>query len=53
MPATLVTSSQHAVEVGLLDQSEIDAAGGLPGTLYDLTLINKSLANAGLDQVQQ
>jgi NitT/TauT family transport system substrate-binding protein len=53
LPATLVTSSQHAVEVGLLDQSEIDAAGGLPGTLYDLTLINKSLANAGLDQVQQ
>ena len=53
LPQTLVESAQHAVDVGLLDQSEIDAAGGLPGTLYDLTLINKSLANAGLDQVQQ
>lgn len=53
LPDTLVTSAQHAVDVGLLEQSEIDAAGGLPGTLYDLTLINKSLANAGLDQVQQ
>ena len=53
LPDTLVTSAQHAVEVGLLDQAEIDAAGGLPGSLYDLTLINKALANAGLEQVQQ
>jgi NitT/TauT family transport system substrate-binding protein len=52
LPQTLVESAQHAVEVGLLDQGEIDTAGGLPGTLYDLTLINKSLADAGLDQVQ-
>ena len=34
-------------------QGEIDAAGGLPGSLYDLSLINKSLADAGLDPVQQ
>ena len=53
LPDTLVASAQHAVDVGLLDQGEIDAAGGLPGSLYDLTLINKSLADAGLDQVQQ
>ncbi len=53
LPATLVGSAQHATDVGLLDQAEIDAAGGLPGTLYDLTFINKSLANAGLDEVQQ
>jgi len=53
LPDTLVTSAQHAVEVGLLDQAEIDAAGGLPGSLYDLTLINKALADAGLEQVQQ
>ena len=52
LPATLVTSAQHAVDVGLLDQGEVDAAGGLPGTLYDLTLINKSLTDAGLDPVQ-
>ena len=31
LPATLVASAQHAVTVGLLEQGEIDAAGGLPG----------------------
>lgn len=53
LPQTLVTSAAHAADVGLLDQEEIDAAGGLPGSLYDLSLINKSLAQAGLDPVQQ
>jgi len=53
LPQTLVTSAAHAADVGLLDQAEIDAAGGLPGTLYDLSLINKSLEAAGLDPVTQ
>ncbi|MFN8184298.1 MAG: ABC transporter substrate-binding protein [Candidatus Nanopelagicales bacterium] len=53
LPQTLVTSAAHAADVGLLDQAEIDAAGGLPGTLYDLSLINKSLADAGLAEVGQ
>lgn len=52
LPTTLVDSAQHAVDAGLLDQGEIDAAGGLPGTLYDLTLLNKSLTHAGMPQVQ-
>jgi NitT/TauT family transport system substrate-binding protein len=47
LPATLVESSKHAVDVGLLDQSQLDAAGGLPGTLYDVTLVNEVLKAAG------
>ena len=47
LPATLVESAKHAVDVGLLDQGEIDAAGGLPGTLYDVTAINEVLKAAG------
>lgn len=47
LPATLVTSAQHAVEVGLLEQSGIDEAGGLPGQLYDVTPLNTLLAEAG------
>lgn len=47
LPATLVESANHAVSVGLLDQSEIDAAGGLPGSLYDVTAINAVLKAAG------
>ena len=43
LPATLVESAEHAVDVGLLEQSGIDAAGGLPGTLYDLTRSTRSL----------
>ena len=53
LPSTLVTSAQHAVDVGLLDQGEIDAAGGLPGALYDLGPINKALAAAGEPEVKQ
>lgn len=53
LPGTLVESSNHAVDVGLLDQGEIDAAGGLPGTLYDLGPINKVLTAAGQPEVKQ
>ena len=53
LSATLVTSAQHAVGVGLLDQAGIDAAGGLPGTLYDLSALNAVLAAAGKPQVAQ
>ncbi len=44
---TLVESASHAVDVGLLDQGQIDAAGGLPGNLYDLTILNELLKAAG------
>lgn len=47
LPATLVASAEHAISVGLLDQAEIDAAGGLPGSLYDVTAINDVLKAAG------
>lgn len=49
---TLVTSAEHAVKVGLLDQSGIDAAGGLPGTLYSLDLLNTVLAERGEDPIK-
>jgi NitT/TauT family transport system substrate-binding protein len=51
LKATLVTSAAHAVSVGLLDQSSIDGAGGFD-PLYDLTLLNKVRAKAGLAPVQ-
>jgi NitT/TauT family transport system substrate-binding protein len=51
LPATLVESAKHAVSVGLLDQAEIDAAGGLPGALYDVTAINAVLKAAGKAEV--
>jgi NitT/TauT family transport system substrate-binding protein len=53
LPNTLVTSAQHAVDVGLLDQAEIDDAGGLPGALYDLGPVNAALRAAGLPEVSQ
>ncbi len=53
LPATLVESAAHAVSVGLLDQGEIDAAGGLPGTLYDVTAINAVLKAAGQPEVSK
>jgi NitT/TauT family transport system substrate-binding protein len=52
LKATLETSAQHAVSVGLLSQSDIDAAGGFD-PLYDLTLLNKSLKKAKLPPVSQ
>lgn len=51
LPATLQGSADHAKGVGLLDESKIAAAGGLPGTLYDLSLLNEVLADAGANQV--
>ena len=47
LPATLVEAAKHAAEIGLLDQAQIDDAGGLPGKLYSLTLINEVLKAAG------
>jgi NitT/TauT family transport system substrate-binding protein len=52
LSATLVTSADHAVTVGLLDKVAIDSAGGLPGTLYSLDLLNALLAERGEDAVQ-
>jgi NitT/TauT family transport system substrate-binding protein len=51
LPATLQASAQHAVEVGLLDEAKVSDAGGLPGTLYDLELLNAALASAGEPEV--
>ncbi len=47
LPETLKASADHASEVGLLDQGKVDAAGGLPGSLYDLAPLNKVLAAQG------
>lgn len=49
---TLVDSANHAVKAGLLEQQGIDAAGGLPGTLYDLEPLNAALAAAGRPSVK-
>lgn len=43
LPATLAESANHAVEVGLLEKDQLDAAGGLPGKLYSLDLLNEVL----------
>jgi NitT/TauT family transport system substrate-binding protein len=51
LPETLAESAADAVEVGLLDQAGIDAAGGLEG-LYDLETLNRLLEAQGLDQVE-
>jgi len=51
LPATLAKSADDAISVGLLEADKVEAAGGLPGTLYDLTLLNKVLAAAGEDAV--
>ena len=52
LSATLVTSADHAIAVGLLEKEKVDAAGGLPGTLYSLDLLNALLAERGEDAVQ-
>jgi NitT/TauT family transport system substrate-binding protein len=51
LKTTLVESADHAVSVGLLDQSAIDAAGGFD-PLYDLTLLNEVRGKAGLPPVK-
>jgi NitT/TauT family transport system substrate-binding protein len=43
LPATLAESANHAIEVGLLEKDQLDAAGGLPGKLYSLDLLNEVL----------
>lgn len=50
--SSLVKSAADAVKVGLLDQTLIDAAGGLPGTLYSLELLNEVLSELGKVGVQ-
>lgn len=51
LTGTLVKSAADAVAVGLLEQDGLDAAGGLPGTLYSLDILNKVLAALGLPAV--
>lgn len=51
LPPTLVESAAHAVDVGLLEQSGIDSAGGNFDALYDLDPLNAALKRAGLEQV--
>ncbi|MCZ3386925.1 MAG: ABC transporter substrate-binding protein [Actinomycetia bacterium] len=51
LPATLAASADHAVDVGLLEQGGIDAAGGDFDGLYDLGPLNAALKKAGLEQV--
>lgn len=51
LPATLKASAEDAIAVGLLDADKVEKAGSLPGTLYDLTLLNKALAAAGEPEV--
>lgn len=50
--ATLVTSADHAISVGLLEKETIDEAGGLPGTLFALDLLNAILAERGEESVK-
>lgn len=50
--SSLVKSAEDAAAVGLLDKAQIDAAGGLPGTLYDLDLLNKILVEQGKPEVK-
>ena len=52
LTGTLVKSAEDAVAVGLLEQGGLDAAGGLPGKLYDLALLNEVLQALGLPAVQ-
>lgn len=52
LSATLVTSADHAIGVELLEKEKVDAAGGLPGTLYSLDLLNALLVERGEEAVQ-
>lgn len=51
LPATLKQSADNAIAVGLLDSSKVEAAGGLPGSLYDLGPVNEALKRAGEPEV--
>ncbi len=50
LPATLTTSAEHAISVGLLEQDAVDSVGGFGG-LYALDLLNQVLSGAGLQEV--
>lgn len=52
LTGTLVKSAEDAVAVGLLDQAGLEAAGGLPGKLYDLAILNEVLKALGLPAVE-
>jgi len=45
LPATLYGSAEHAEAVGLLDPIDLDG-------IYDLSLLNAVLADAGLDEIE-
>jgi NitT/TauT family transport system substrate-binding protein len=47
LTATLVKSAEDAVTVGLLDKAAVESAGGLPGTLYELGILNEVLTELG------
>lgn len=49
---SLVKSAEDAVKVGLLDSASIDDAGGLPGTLYSLEILNEVLEEQGKPKVK-
>lgn len=49
---SLVKSAEDAIKVKLLDKAQIDAAGGLPGTLYDLAILNSVLKELGKAEVK-
>ena len=48
---SLVKSAEDAIRVGLLEKEKLDAAGGLPGDLYDLTILNEVLRDLGKPEV--
>jgi NitT/TauT family transport system substrate-binding protein len=50
--SSLVKSAEDAAKVNLLDQTLIDAAGGLPGKLYSLELLNAILAELDKPEVK-
>jgi NitT/TauT family transport system substrate-binding protein len=51
LPITLQQSAAHVIAVGLLEETAISDAGGLPGRLYDLALLNEVLAANGTELV--
>jgi NitT/TauT family transport system substrate-binding protein len=49
---TLVESANDALEIGLLDKDQVSEAGGLPGKLYDLAILNEVLAELNRDLIK-
>lgn len=50
--SSLVKSAEDAIQVGLLEKGKLDAAGGLPGDLYDLTILNQVLKDLGKPEIK-